>query len=388
MKRWVSRPAVIALVAVLAVFAWQSLTVHFNYGGNWTALFCTGARLQAPPQLDWEGIYRFPASDGYDGQFYHYLAHDPFLRKGFDGYMDDARLRYRRILVPAAAYLLAAGQDRYVDTAVFAVLWLSVLLGAYWLSRLAELSGRNPAWGLGFLLVPATIVSVDRMVVDATLAALTAGFAYYSSRGGGWGLYLLLTCACLTRETGFLLLAAYLFSLLWRRRLRMAGLFATSAVPALAWSWHVASLTRPDLLGKLASQSPMGYLRFRAWRTPDYSFPDLISLALKALDYLLLAAIALAIVLAVRSALKPSRDPRGFAALAFAVFMIAAGINFTLLDPFTFPRIASPLLLLVGMESLGGGWRFSWAPLAAVALRTCAQLVPQALGILRGLIGQ
>ena len=34
--------------------------VGFNYGGNWTALFCTGEKVPVPPQLEAEGIYLFP----------------------------------------------------------------------------------------------------------------------------------------------------------------------------------------------------------------------------------------------------------------------------------------------------------------------------------------
>ena len=383
-----ARSVAIALVAVALVFTWQALTVRFNYGGNWTALFCTGERLRVPPQLDWEGIYRFRASLGYDGQFYHYMAHDPFLKRGFAEYMDDARLRYRRLLVPAAAYLLAAGQDRYVDTALVAVIWLSVFLGAFWLSRYAVLCGRHPAWGLGFLLVPATLVSIDRTLVDITLAALTAGFVLYARQGAGWKLYLTLACACLTRETGILLPASYCLYLLWKRRLLKACLFATSALPALVWAWSLQGRTPRDLLGQIAARSLSENLRLRALQMETYSLPGLLGSALRVLDYLLLAGLLLAMVLAVRSVFKSSRDYAAFAGLAFALFTAAAMFFAGMKDPFGYARLASPLLLLVAVESMGGGWRFGWAPLVLVTLRTAAQLTPQALGVLRGLLGK
>ena len=383
-----ARSVAVALVAVALAFTWQALTVHFNYGGNWTALFCTGERLRVPPQLAWEGIYRFPASDGYDGQFYHYMAHDPFLQKGFVDYMDDARLRYRRILVPAAAYLLAAGRDRYVDTALVGVIWLSVFLGAYWLSRYAVLSGRRAAWGLGFLLVPAVIVSIDRTVVDITLAAITVGFVLHASRGGGWKPYLLLACACLTRETGMLLPASYGLYLLWKRLPLKACLFATSALPAVAWAWSLGGRTRGDLLSWMAAQPASTYMRLRALRMATYNLPGLLDRTLRALDYLVLAGIVLAMILAIRSVLKSSRDHVAFAGLAFALFMVLTMMAARMEDPFTYARLASPLLLLVAIDGIGGGWRFGWAPLALVALRTAAQLTPQALGVLRGLLGK
>jgi hypothetical protein len=39
-----------ALVAIVLLTAWQILTVRYNRGGNWTALFCSGASAVVPPQ--------------------------------------------------------------------------------------------------------------------------------------------------------------------------------------------------------------------------------------------------------------------------------------------------------------------------------------------------
>ena len=43
--------AAYGLIAVLLALTWQYLAVHYNYAGNWTALFCTGAKLSQPPSL-------------------------------------------------------------------------------------------------------------------------------------------------------------------------------------------------------------------------------------------------------------------------------------------------------------------------------------------------
>ena len=80
-----------------AVLGWQALTVHANYGGNWTGLFRTGGAMRAPERLA-ASTFRNRDPQGYDGQFYRYLAHDPFLQQGTAAYFDDALLRSRRIL--------------------------------------------------------------------------------------------------------------------------------------------------------------------------------------------------------------------------------------------------------------------------------------------------
>ena len=40
-----------AAAAAVLVLLWQSLTVHYNYSGNWTALFHTGDTYAVPPEL-------------------------------------------------------------------------------------------------------------------------------------------------------------------------------------------------------------------------------------------------------------------------------------------------------------------------------------------------
>jgi hypothetical protein len=94
---------------------WQWATVTANYGGNWTALFCTGAVQQHPPLAASERVYLFANSTGYDGQFYHYVAHDPMMRSDLKSYIDDPGLRYRRILIPLLAYGIATGRSQWVD---------------------------------------------------------------------------------------------------------------------------------------------------------------------------------------------------------------------------------------------------------------------------------
>src|ERR1700687_3781501 len=128
MPRWLTAagarrsPAVYAVLAVMLAGGWQALTVHYNYGGNSTGLFCAGSRFAAPPAaLNFEHIYQFQNSYGYDGQMYHYMAHDPFLTREFKSSIDAPRFRYRRILLPFAAWLFAGSRDQFVDAAYYGV---------------------------------------------------------------------------------------------------------------------------------------------------------------------------------------------------------------------------------------------------------------------------
>src|SRR3984885_942930 len=227
-----------ALAATLAVLCWQAATVHFNYGGNWTALFETGDRFAPPPELAAQ-TYVFKNSTGYDGQFYRYAAHAPWVRTDWARYFDSLRLRYQRILLPASAWLLAAGQGRFVDGVYIGLILGWIFVGVYWLGRYAVEEGHGPAWGLAFLLLPATLTSIDRMTVDVALAALCVAFVRYTRKPSPVRLYVTLLLAPLVRDSGALLVAAQFGYDLFAERWRRAAAYATAILPAAAWYVYV-----------------------------------------------------------------------------------------------------------------------------------------------------
>src|SRR5580700_7813447 len=135
-----------ALTCLAIGFAWQALTVHYNRDGNWSALFLSGSRFPVPPALASENVYVFPDSAGYDGQMYHYVAHDPLMRHGFDKFVDSARLRYRRILLPGLAFVMAGGRQGAIDECFIACNLLFLFLGAWWIG-----SYLGPIWSILFV---------------------------------------------------------------------------------------------------------------------------------------------------------------------------------------------------------------------------------------------
>jgi hypothetical protein len=186
----------VALMAALLVFGWTAARIHFVFGGNWTAAFCTGTSFTVPPDLS-SGTYRMEGA-GYDGQFYRYLAHDPFLQKGYFRYVNAPRMRFRRVLVPLAAWALSRGRQGWIDSAYVAVEMIFVALGVYWCARLLARRGHSPLWGLLFVVVAGTLASVDRMLVDGPLAAIFAGFLLYCDEKRWDRVWILAMLAALT----------------------------------------------------------------------------------------------------------------------------------------------------------------------------------------------
>jgi hypothetical protein len=357
-------------LAIALVAAWQWATVHANYGGNWTALYCTGALLPHPPLVESEHIYVFPNSTGYDGQLYHYVAHDPFLQNGLQSYVDDARLRYRRILVPVLAYSIALGQQRWIDPAYELVFLLSVALGVYWSCRVAK------GWGIFFLLIPAIPIMMDRLVVDGALAALTAAFICYRD-GPRWKLLLILVCAALTRETGFLLIVA---AFLWRP----AVLTAATAVPALSWYGYVAAKT-PSTSYAFSWVPLSGILHVLAnpWHYPPGTpFPAIVVAA----DYLAVAGALVAIGFAFYL-VRITRDPVTIAAALFAALAIVVQRPDLWENVYDIGRLQSPLLLCLAAVATLERRPVLLAPLAMILPRLAMQLAPQVLGVIQKAAG-
>ncbi len=379
-------PWALAAVAALAVFGWQWTTVTANYGGNWTALFCTGSVEPPPALVAAERIYIFQGSTGYDGQIYHYIAHDPFLQTGLGTSMGDARFRYRRILVPALAYALALGRFQWIDGAFVAVCLLSIALGVYWACRYTQMKGLAAAWGLLFLLFPGTPVTVDRLVLDGALAAATAAFLLYAERPG-WKLFLVLCCAPLIRETGFLLIAGYCGWLLLRRRWGMAAAYLSSVLPALAWFAYVGLRTAPSATYRTSLVPFSGIIRAALH---PFEYPPGTPLIgwVQAADGVALGGCVLAIVLAFMCFVRRPADPTRIAMVLFAALAVILQRTDVWQNAFNYGRIFAPLFVCLGAMAAQTRRASLLLPAALMAPRLAIQFAPQILGIARWMGGR
>jgi len=203
-------------------------------------------------------MYRFPDSNGFDGQVYLTMALDPLFRHGTAAYVDDPGLRYRRILLPAAAYLAGLGNARAIVYTYILINLGFLYLGTWWMGKLAVLCGRRAAWGWMFLMIPCVLISLDRQTVDMALTALALG-AMYAWQTRRWRmLFVLLVLVCLVRETGIIIAGGFSLALLFQQRWRYAGLCALAATPFLAWTW-IVGLYFPPMLREWLTTDPYGW---------------------------------------------------------------------------------------------------------------------------------
>jgi len=366
-----------ALAATALGFGWQWLTVARNYGGNFTALFCTGSQHPTPSSLAGEHIYVFPNSGGYDGQSYHYVAHDPLGRTDIGRAVPDPEFRYPRILLPALAYLAALGRQQWIDPAYFACnLWF-LFLGAWWLAPLLERVGLNPRLAVLYAVAPVTIVALDRLVIDLALVSLCLGFAVYVESGPRWKLYAVLLAAALCRDSGFLLTAACVLPCLRKRRFREAALLATAVLPAVAWMVYVRTQIHGGPHLGIASFIPVWSMLRSVMDLPPYRFPPLITAAVRAFDALELAGIFLAMAVAFRGVREFGREAIGTACFLWACFATAipqGAFN----DCYAEARLLSPLLFFLPLWKGRAVW---FVPMLLAAPRVWLELAPQVLGL-------
>lgn len=378
------RPSILAALAVAVLWFCQFATVRYNYGGNWTGLFCIAPHLPVPEFLRAERLYLFQGTEGYDGQLFHLIAHDPWMTRGSADLLGGAAFRYQRIFVPALAWMLALGRDEYVHAAYFAVILGFAFAGVFWLARLAQLRGLHPAWGLAFVVVPATITSLDRMTADIALAALCVGFVLYAEAGSSWRVVAILACAALTRETAVPIVAGYCLFLLTRLQIAKSIAAACALLPAGAWFLYVTHGSAKSEAVAYLSWIPLyGFLE-RIVHPAVYPLVGWKAGIAVSFDFIALAGVALMLIAIARMAIG-ARWNAGAAAiyvLAFAVIFLRSRDVWE--DAYNFGRVLSPLLLLTFVEEWGT--IAALAPMAMIDLRISLDLSGQLEGIVRGLL--
>lgn len=353
----------------------QAFTVHRNFGGDWTALFVTSAGRELPAGLE---AYRFHGTMGYDGQFYRVLAHDPLLLHTDPVALDAPALRWRRILTPALAWLLAFGRHGPIDAAYLAVTLAFLGLGVFWTARFCRDVGLPPWRGALFAAIPAAVISLERMTIDLSLAALAAGFAYLARKPRGPVFWIVVALAPLARETGAVLPLACAADALLRRNIRDLAKAVSAGLPALGWFVSVHLRVGADPV-RFVEQWPLQALLARTLDLSGIPLELSRQAVAGALDHLALLGVWAAIALGAHAVVR-ERGPLRWAIGLFCVFPILLSYPGVWSEAHAFARILSPLVLwlaLLGLE------RRRWAgllPLALMAPRIFAQLVPHLLG--------
>jgi hypothetical protein len=177
----------------------------------------------------------------YDGQFYWGIAIDPLATVALHADFDKPSYRYGHPLYGWLAWILSGGRARAAPAALAAI-GLGALFAAAALAGGIGLARGGSGWeGLVVALNPGLISSAAHDLAEPLAAVLLLAALAAHARGRLAAAWLCLASLPLAKEPLLLAVAAVVVWELRRRAARRAALFATAAIPALAW-WIYARI--------------------------------------------------------------------------------------------------------------------------------------------------
>lgn len=325
---WTGRPA--PLLVAIAFYAVLAFLAGRGDGFHYLQLMRPGAYFAHPGVL--VTGQRAEPNYGYDGQFYFYLAEDPFLRNPATVASLDGSFRYRRLLYPVLAWLLSGGQRPLLPLVLFAINVLAALACVVLVARAAVAARASPWVALLVAVYPGIWVPV---LLDTTETLQTALSATALVTGlAGFGLL-----AALTKETGGFALFAMALRRWFEGRRRGALLAAGLLAAYVLWALAVRYLILPGLTGW---GGPLDLFYDLANRHGDVIYMATHgSLASR----LLPSATALVFVIAI-ARLAITRDEATLAAAPYAAVVLSLGVD-TWVEALEYLRYAGFLLVLL-----------------------------------------
>jgi hypothetical protein len=231
-----------ALVVLAAYTAWIAFSLVHGHG--WRDFALIGRRFvdrsSASAAIDRDRPYA-TTRDGYDGQFFLYIARDP---RRAAPYVDYPNYRYSRIGYPLTARAAALGRQRLIPPALVAVNVAAVVAGTFGLALWLRRRGMTAWLALVYGFHPAMFVAVLRDLAEALAYGLTALAIVVFDGDRPHRLAAsaaLFAAAILTRETTVVFLAAWALMLFLRDRRRGLLLAAAAVAPYVAWKVFVTA---------------------------------------------------------------------------------------------------------------------------------------------------
>jgi hypothetical protein len=219
----------------------------------WAAWFAAHHPLVELPRVGTEFQSRAPGTSaaiddladdtvsgsGYDGQFFLFIALDPWKAHA---YVDEPAYRYSRILYPLTASAVALGQAESVPFALLLVNLLAVGAGTLAGALLLRRHGLSPWYAALFGVYPGLFLAVTRDLAEPLAYALAASALLALDRRRLPLAVALFALGGLARETTLLFPLALAVWLAFGRRFREAAALAASVLPYLAlraglWIW-------------------------------------------------------------------------------------------------------------------------------------------------------
>lgn len=325
----------------LLLFTGLALRAGSTDGYRFFRTIGVGEKIHADPRLLLPG--QVPLSGyGYDGQFYFFIAQDPFLRNPAIASSLDASLRYRRIGMPLLAWALSLGHREFLPLVLILINVLACTATVAACALTALRLRRQPWHALAVAVFPGTWVSLLHDMTEPLQIALAAWGMVATSAG-------LLFLSSLTKETTVIVqlseAARNAIGRRWGSAARNALLMAAVGV----WALLVRQLIPGRDSGLFAQflQPPGAPFILLA---QEATHPAVLALLVPALAICLLSIARLARI----------RDRFALGAAGYALVGLAAGST-TWIDPFAYMRTIALAGVLVFLSWLDARDRLGFA---------------------------
>lgn len=226
-------------ITLLAIHALVMYSIK-PYGYNLSSMIRISQKEKegVAPEYFQKGMVIFDGKGGYDGQFYYYVAMDPFLSKG---YFKNA-YRQQRILYPLMARYFAFGKESLIPYTLYAVNLLALAVGMYFLIRILKQYSVHPLWSLFYGLSPSSIMTIQYdLPSPVSISLIIAAIYFYTNRK----IFLaaaFMSLSFLTREDS---IVVFLPLLLWdykcNRQFKRIVLLASCLIPFFLWQFYVTA---------------------------------------------------------------------------------------------------------------------------------------------------
>ena len=222
--------ATIVLVCVLYQYGER-------YGYRVSGFICQGDKFIPPEGLE-RGLVVYRHCPGYDGQFFYYIALNPFGDLEDYEYIGNPAWRYQRIGYPLLAWLFSFGNKSAVPYSLLMINLLSIIFSTYLISILLKEQKLDPRYAVLYALSGTLVYPLLRDLAEITSAAfLISGFFFFARRRfvtSG----LLLGYAMLCREVIFAVVPVMILDWLVLSREKKAWLAPLLAF-FMMFGWHL-----------------------------------------------------------------------------------------------------------------------------------------------------
>ncbi len=157
----------------------------YGYTQRWnfdiSRMICVGSRFLPPGGVS-EEVHVIHRSVGYDGQFFYYIALNPFADNKDLQHFDKPAYRLRRIGYPLLAAVLSLGQTSNLPYTLVMANVLAIIFTVVLLALFAKKNHHDPRLALFYVFSGMLLIPLARDLAEPSAVAFMVGGLFFYSR--------------------------------------------------------------------------------------------------------------------------------------------------------------------------------------------------------------